>query len=206
MEYSANLTAEETRGAEGEELVTVPRAMLEALRGQNPGGFSGGPVTADDGQIPRREEPPAWFEKELETRDRRLAELEGGLKSAVRDRELLKALSGKPLVPGAASQLLKLWRDDIDAYEDGGDLKVVAKDGRPVADAVNDWLKSAEFSHFSLPGSRGGAGPKGVNQPGPGPAVSQPRNLGEAVVSHWREESAARRDQANRPIGLKGQR
>ena len=76
----------------------------------------------------------------------------------VRDRELATALAGKPLVAGAAAQLIRLWRDDFDVYEEDGRYKVAARDGRTVARSVADWLASPEYSHFCLPSSRGGTG------------------------------------------------
>ena len=101
----------------------------------------------------------AQVARDLAARDRRVAELEQTCKSAVRERELATALAGRPLVAGAAAQLIRLWRDDFDVYEEGGAYKVSAKDGRTVGQVVGDWLTSSEYSHFCLPTSRGGTVP-----------------------------------------------
>jgi hypothetical protein len=143
----------------------------------------------------------------LEERDRRVAELERLCKAAVRDRELATALAGRPPVAGAAPQLIKLWRDDFDVYEEGGGLRVVSRDGRPAAQAVDELLGSAEYSHFCLPSSRGGTGARDASRPGgAGTPRASPKNLGEAGVSRWREESATRPNNVAKPLGLRRHR
>ncbi len=133
--------------------------------------------------------------RELEAREKKLAELEQAYKSALLDRELATALVGKPLVPGAAPQLIKLWRDDFEVVDDDGEIRILARDGRGVDQAVGERLSGADFAHFCLPSSRGGTGSKGQNRSAePGPRPAGPKNLGEAVLIHWRE--AASRPQA----------
>ena len=178
--------------------VTISRAELEALR-----------QLAATAAAPAAPEPrgvDSLMARELAARDRRLAELETAFKAAVRDRELATALAGKPLVAGAATQLIKLWRDEFDAYEDGGGFKVASRDGRTVAQTVNEWLGAAEFSHFCLPTSRGGVGVRDVNRPSSATVATAPKTLGEAVVLKWREESAAKSSNALTPIGLRRHR
>jgi hypothetical protein len=184
-----------------EDCVTISRAELDALRGL-------AAAYEAEGSGPSRPDPEAAGEhsrlaRELAARERRLAELERAFMAAVRDRELATALAGRPLVAGAAAQLIKLWRDDFDAYEEGGAYKVASKDGRPVSQVVGEWLGAPEFAHFCLPTSRGGTGARDVNKPAGAAAPPAPRNLGEAVVNKWREESAARPDNMFKPIGLR---
>ncbi len=62
----------------------------------------------------------ASYAEELAAQERKAAEWERAYKAAFRDRELAAALAGKPLVAGAAAQLIKLWCDDFDVYEEGG--------------------------------------------------------------------------------------
>jgi hypothetical protein len=206
--------------------VMISRAEVDALRSR-----SGGAV--EEGAFLSRSESPArspeeadaaskraglldesaargreaLAAREIASRDRRVAELEQSCKSAVRDRELATALAGKSLVAGAASQLIKLWREEFDAYEEGGAYKVTAKDGRTVGQVVNEWLASPEYSHFCLPTSRGGAGARDANRPS-GNSASQnaPQNLGEAIVMRWREETVARPNNLLKPIGLRRHR
>jgi hypothetical protein len=199
--------------------VTIPRAELEALRAR----LDAASALADRPGEPGRQDDPAGrptgpeadpqdrgpdpeLIREIASRDRRLAELEHACRSAVRDRELATALAGRPLVSGAAAQLLKLWRDELDVYEEDGAYKVAAKDGRSVAQAVTEWLASTEFSHFSLPKSRGGTGARGANRPVSDGAPAGPRNLGEAIVMKWRDAAAARPDNLLKPIGLRRHR
>lgn len=143
---------------------------------------------------------------EIETRDRRFAELERTCKAAVRDRELASSLAGRPLVSGAAAQLIKLWRDEFDVFYKDNDYQVAARDGRTVAQAVTEWLGSPEYSHFCLPTSRGGTGARDASRPANHAAPGSPRNLGEAIVTKWREESASRTDNLLKPIGLRRQK
>ena len=139
---------------------------------------------------------------EIAARDQRVAELERACRDALRDRELATALAGKPLVPGAATQLIKLWRDDFDVYDEGGEYRVTAREGRTVSQAVSDRLSSAEYAHFCLPSSRGGAGARDANRPVATIASAAPKNLGEAVLMHWRKEAASRPGDPAKPIGL----
>src|SRR3954470_11845632 len=74
--------------------------------------------------------------REIAAFESKAAEWERAFKSALRDRELATALAGRPLVPGAVPQLIKLWRDEFDVHEDRGEFKVSARDGRGVGQAV----------------------------------------------------------------------
>ncbi len=197
--------------------VTISRAELDALVARAEASAppqEGGrePARGDEGPEPvsRRPHPggrEAQIERELAARDQRVADLEQTCKAAVRDRELATALAGRPLVAGAAAQLVRLWRDDFDAYEENGAYKVSAGDGRTVAQVVGDRLGSSEYSHFCLPTSRGGTGARDANRPsGGGPPAAAPKNLGESIVMKWRDESAARPNNLLKPIGLRRHR
>jgi hypothetical protein len=171
-----------------DEVVTISRAELEELRSLARASRS----IESAGDAARREESLA---RELAARDRRVADLESSYRKALRDRELATALAGKPLVAGAAGQLIALWRDDFDVYEESGEYKVAARDGRAVAQWVADRLKGDDHAHFCLPSSRGGSGAKGLSQSGAsgGAApVAAAKTLGEAVISQWRESAGAR--------------
>jgi hypothetical protein len=200
-------------------LITVSRAEPDALRAK---------ADADPARVPTahrdQDDPTEGFEpdgrnargdfdrilkeretvlmKEIAARDQRVAELERACRDALRDRELATALAGKPLVPGAATQLIKLWRDDFDVYDEGGEYRVSAREGRTVSQAVADRLASAEYAHFCLPSSRGGAGAQDANRPVATIANAAPKNLGEAVLMHWRKEAASRPGDPSKPIGL----
>ena len=177
-----------------DEVVTIGRAELEELRAlalsaTRPGreGRADEPAGA---AAARREEALA---KELAARDRRVADLESAYRKALRDRELATALAGKSLVSGAAGQLIKLWREDFDVYEESGEYKVAARDGRTVAQWVAERLGGTDYAHFCAPSTRGGAGAKGLSQSGEaGGAAPAAKTLGEAVISQWRESAAGR--------------
>jgi len=166
------------------------------------------PVTADliDQGKPVVDRDEGYL-REIASRDKRLVDLERVCKSAVRERELAMLLSGRSLVPGAAAQLIKLWRDEFDVYEDNGVYKVTTRAGRAVEQVVNEWLVSPEYSHFCLPASRGGTGARDASKPSRAAASENlPRNLGEVIVMKWREESAAQPDTLLKPIGLRRHR
>ncbi|MCA1685985.1 MAG: hypothetical protein LC745_08385 [Planctomycetia bacterium] len=189
--------------------VTISRAELDALRAR-----AESAVRPDDTEepAPRRTDAvtrgrEAQAARESAERDRRVAELEQTCKAAVRERELATALAGRPLVAGAAAQLIKLWREDFDVYEEGGAYKVSSHDGRPVGQVIGDRLASSEYSHFCLPTSRGGTGARDANRPSSGSApAAAPKNLGESIVMKWRDESAARPNNLLKPIGLRRHR
>lgn len=183
-----------------EDLVTLPRAELDALRAIAEGRAGNG----RDRSSPSPRADPATLE-ELAGRERRIAEREQALRDAIRDRELAVALAGKPLVGGAAEQLIKLWRDDFDVCEEGGEYRIISRDGRPVTKAVADRLTRPEFAHFCLPSSRGGTG----SREGPrdaSVAPPAPRTLGEAIVAQWRAAAAQRAGNLATPIGLSRRR
>lgn len=169
------------------DVVTIPRAELEALRRAAAG--------------PPEDAPGEALLREVADRERRLSEREAAYRSAIRDRELAVALAGRPLVPGAATQLLKLWRDEFDVFEDEGRCRVACRDGRAVAQAVADWLSSPEYAHFCPPPSRGGTVTPGASRPSPAATAGAPATLGEAILRRW-QESSARPDPAAGPVGL----
>jgi hypothetical protein len=179
-----------------DDLVTISRWELETLRER---------AKPDATAVAKEPEstpvPPASPNREDDVRDRKAAEMERAFKAAIRDRELATALAGRPLLPGAAVQLIKLWRDDFDVFEEGGEFHVTARDGRPVAKAVSERLSEAEYAHFSPPSSRGGASAKGSGRSMS--VESMPRTLGEAVLRQWRESVSTKLDPASGPIGLR---
>jgi hypothetical protein len=173
-----------------DEVVTIGRAELEELRALARASSRPARPAGPDAEAARREDRLA---RELADRDRRVAGLESAFRDAVRDRELATSLAGKPLVAGAATQLVRLWRDDLDVYEESGEVKVAARDGRPVAQWVAERLGHPDYAHFCLPPSRGGTGAGGLSQSGgPGAAPSAAKTLGEAVIARWRESAADR--------------
>jgi len=181
-----------------DEVVTISRVELDELRA-----LARPPQPLPD--FKPRDEPPVAptsatrlsreeeLTQELAARDRRVADLDSAYRRAVRDRELATTLAGKPLVSGAVSQLITLWRDDFDVYEESGEYKVAARDGRTVTQWVGERLVGPDYAHFCLPSSRGGAATKGLSQSRITAATEAgPRTLGEAVVTQWRESASSR--------------
>ena len=145
--------------------------------------------------------------EETAARERKAAELDRAYRAALRDRALAITLCGRPLVNGAALQLIKLWRDDFDVHEENGEIRISSRDGRTIDQAVNEWLGSSEYAHFSLPSSRGGAGSKeGHRSAASDMPGNSPKNLGEAIVQQWRKEASASANDPNKAIGLKRHR
>jgi hypothetical protein len=193
-------------GSPDDEFATIARAELAELRAKAEGvpaslNHPGGSPSGRDDLAGEWEAREAAHAREIAARERKAVELERAYKAALRDRELATALVGKPLVPGAASQLIKLWRDDFEVIDEDGEIRVLARDGRSVDQAVLERLNGPEFAHFCLPASRGGTGAKGQNRSAstvPPPAA--PRTLGEAVLLNWRE-SASRPQGSPAPAG-----
>jgi hypothetical protein len=193
-------------GSLADEYVSISRAELEELKAKV------AETTLSMSDLAESSSARAEFTKELKTREavhsreiadreQKAADLERAYKSAVRDRELATSLIGKPLVAGAAAQLIKLWRDDFEVIDDDGEIRILAKDGRGVVEAVAERLAGAEFAHFCLPSSRGGTGAKGQNRSAtPAPPPSGPRTLGESVLQQWRE-TASRPQTSPTPTG-----
>ena len=198
----------EGASASSGDLVTISRSELDALRASADPDPARGATANPDGSDARSEfdrilrERESALMDEIAARDRRVSELERACRAALRDRELATALAGKPLIPGAASQLIKLWRDDFDVDDEGGEDRVTSREGRTVGQAVAERLSSAEYAHFCLPKSRGGAGARDANRPAATVAVNTPKNLGEAVLLNWRKEAATRTGDPSKPIGL----
>jgi hypothetical protein len=200
-----NASPEETLADAGppDELLTISRWELDALRA-----MASGASARPDVKTPEPVAAPVPVQGKLDVaepdaRDRRTADLERAYRAAIRDRELATALAGRPLVPGAAAQLIKLWRDDFDVIEQDGELRVAARDGRPVGKAVGERLAEAEYAHFCPSTPRGGAAGKGASRAsGPGVAAA-PRTLGEAALMQWREAATSRTDPSSGPIGLR---
>jgi len=179
-------------GVLSDELVTISRIELDELRAKASEGSS--KVDRSDPQVVSAEVREALKSREeahsrdIIAREQRSTELERAYKAALRDRELATALIGKPLVPGAATQLIKLFRDDFEVVDEDGEIRVLARDGRAVEQAIAERLAGPEFAHFCLPSSRGGTGSKGQNRSAsPASRPAGPKNLGEAVLHQWRE-------------------
>ncbi len=190
-------------GSLDDEFVTISRAELDELRAKA-GDISPPPVDALDEHAEATRAREADHARELAAKDRKAAELEHAYKAALRDRELATALVGKPLVPGAAAQLIRLLRDEFEVVDEGGSIRILARDGRDVARAVADHLAGPEFAHFCLPSSRGGTGARGQNRSAtPAAPPERPKTLGEAVVLQWRE---AARSQSPPPAAGWGRR
>jgi hypothetical protein len=174
-----------------DELVTVTRAELDELKAMAERGHHSAPAADREDLAETWKSREAALSREIAAGERKAAELERAYKSALRDRELATALVGKSLVAGAASQLIKLWRDDFEVVDEAGEIRVLARDGRGVEQAVAERLAGPEFAHFCLPSSRGGTGVRGQNRSAsPAPQPPGPRTLGEAVVMQWREAAS----------------
>ena len=175
------------------EVVTISRAELDELRAKV-SGMAGSAAMLNDAKAEWAEALKARdadYSREIADNERRSTALERAYKSALLDRELATALVGKPLVPGAAAQLIRLWRDGFEVIDDDGTIRVVSREGRSVDQAVADRLAGPEFAHFCMPSSRGGTANRGQNRAATLPsAAPPPRTLGEAVVHQWRETAA----------------
>jgi hypothetical protein len=126
------------------------------------------------------------------TNEERLNTLEQVFRSAVLERELALTLAGRPLVSGAVNQLIKLWRDDFDVYEEDGAIKISTRDGQTVPQAVTEWLASPEYSHFCKAASRGGTGAQGQATVSSSMHPVTPSNLGESIITQWRDAKPTR--------------
>ena len=181
-------------GGSGEELITISRAELEDLQARA-GASASAAARLDDARsewAAALQARDAEHARSVAAAEGRSAALERSYKAALLDRELAAALAGRPLVPGAADQLIRLWRDAFEVVEADGAIRVVSREGRGVEQAVADRLAGPEFAHFCLPSSRGGTGARGQARSATPPAApASPRTLGEAVIHQWRESAAS---------------
>ncbi len=187
MTSDHEVTGEQVGAEASADFVTIPRAEIQALR------------ESATREVEWREQASRDSAKVAEL-ERQAGDWRSAYRAAVRDRELATALVGRPLVPGAAAQLLKLWRDEFDVVEEDGRARVVSRDGLPVDRAVTEWLGSPDFAHFRPPSSRGGTASHGESRT-TAPAVAPPRTLGESVLQEWRA-SARGASESSAPIGL----
>ena len=171
-----------------EEVVSIGRRELEELRARAAATLD--PQGDDRPATSTTAIAPAAMSKDLDpptARDERTIGLERAYRQALLERELATVLAGKPIVAGAVAQLIKLWRDDLDVYEDEGTIKVASRDGRSVSEAVAEWLDRPEYSHFRPASSRGGTGSLGMGPRSGSSTPAQPRSLGDAILNQWRE-------------------
>lgn len=189
----------------GDEMVSIPAEELAALRLAASGASrpSDAEAEAEAEAEERLRATERRYDEELSRLAKKAERWEGAFKAALKEKELAAALAGRPLVPGAASQLIKLWREELSIVDEAEGPRVASRDGRSVAEAVSSWLSSPEYAHFSRAASRGGTAPPGdTRSAATAPSPPPPRTLGEAVLDRWREAAqAARRDPAA-PIGL----
>jgi hypothetical protein len=194
-------------GGEGElasdSMVSIPASELDALRLAAAGSVRPSDVEAGAEAEDRLRATERRYDEELARLARKAEQWEGACKAALREKELAAALAGRPLVPGAAPQLIKLWRDELNVIDEANGPRVTSRDGRSVAEAVASWLSSPEYAHFSRPSSRGGTTPPGDSRStGTAPPRNTPRTLGDAILDQWREASQASRHDPAAPIGL----
>ena len=120
-------------------------------------------VTVAHEDDPREKPPTIEVDRDSDSIVRELAEastigepephpeLDQACKDALRDREIATALSGRPLVPGAAAQLLKLWRDRFVVVEGESEYKVTTEYGHTPGTILPEWLKLPKYAHFLIP-------------------------------------------------------
>ena len=106
-------------------------------------------------------------DREMAAERGKLAETDRRSRTAFRDRELALALSGKPLVEGAAPQLMKLMRDAVEAHPEGDGYSVRTTDFINVNDYVARELAKPEYAHFLRATTTGGTGSSGGAKPAP---------------------------------------
>lgn len=184
-----------------DEMVSISASDLEALRAA---AASAKKISeANDRAAERSLANDRLREEEIARWSKKAEDWERAFKTATKEKELAAVLASRPLVQGAASQLIKLWRDELEVIDDAGQIRVATRDGRSVSDAVNTWLASSEYAHFSRPSSRGGTTPPGDSRStATAPAAPPPKNLGEAVLMRWREALQGNRQDPDAPIGL----
>lgn len=152
-----------------------------------------------------REEREGELTRMIAERERLLAEREKSFRGVILERELAVALAGRALVPGAAPQLMKLWREEFDVVEEAGEYRVLSRDGKSVNRAVEEWLASAEYSHFRPARSRGGSGTQGAQNDSAVDPGRTAETLGDSIVRKWLDTSGARTN-GQGAIGLGGRR
>lgn len=154
--------------------------------GQNPPPKAAAAVQQPDDELKPASEPQQKLLQEVETWKSRCATLAA-------ERELAVALTGQPLLPGVAGQLIELLKSKIVSSPNerqGFDVK--SADGRGLADAVRDWLNKPEFQHFRQAITKGGTATRTESAATERlVSTSQPaRSLNEIVIQQWRQRSS----------------
>lgn len=110
------------------------------------------------------------------------------------ERELAISLSGQSILPGVATQLMRLFRDKVVVQADESQgWAVRSNDGRLLNDAVKEWLQSPEYQHFRVASTKGGTAQRTETN-----AVNKTvhnnlpvKSLNELVINQWKQRSSA---------------
>ena len=158
-----------------------------------------------DEVILAREREIAEKDKTILERDARLVEQDRVTARSFVGKELATALSNADLVPGAADQLARLWRDELDAKAVNGEWQVKTREGKSAAEFVKATLADSAYAHFVKAGSRGGAGADATRAAETAQQLEAPRNLGEAIARVFNATRQAQPDGLSRPRGFHGE-
>lgn len=100
--------------------------------------------------------------------ERKATEATERARSYARNEALAKALSSHNLREGSADDLMELWSKEFTAEPVGDSWRVIAKDGRSVADVIGERLKSDRYAnHLKAEGRSGGGGQQGGGNAAP---------------------------------------
>jgi hypothetical protein len=124
----------------------------------------------------------------LQTERQKAVEIEDRAKKQTLSGELSKALAGKPLVPGAVSQLYQLFQNQFHVAVDpiSNQWVVRTADFKSPEQFVEAQLANPEFAHFLRPSTTGGVMTQGGQATTPTPPAHTPApppmTMGDAMV------------------------
>lgn len=111
--------------------------------------------------------------------------------SLAAERELAVALTGQPLLPGVAGQLIELLKTKIVANANANQgFEIKSNDGRSLNDAVRDWLSKPEFQHFRQALTKGGTATRtetAATERMVSTTSQSAKSLNEVVIHQWRQ-------------------
>jgi hypothetical protein len=175
---------------------------VESLHDRSAASFESSPTVASDNRALANAEQE--WRAAIAERDQRIRAMEQAYGEAIKERALVAALSEKPLVAGGLVQLLKLWRDELDVVVEGTEHEVRTRDGRPLEEAIEDWLEKPDYAHFRPATARGGTSVPGQGRTSSAPTTNgRPMTLGEAVVTQWRDQISRQGEGIAPPVGLR---
>jgi hypothetical protein len=133
---------------------------------------------------------------ELKTANDARVGIEDRAKRYALDGELARVLASQPIVPGSAAQLMSLFRAEFQVHAEGDSFTVRTPTFQSVEQFVKEKLAHVDYAHFvratnPAGGTAGTTGGDRAAPTGDAAKVEAPKNYGEAIILHMKEQQKA---------------